>query len=450
VTSASDLAGTRALVAGAGLAGLAAARALEARGATVTVLEARHRVGGRVWTMRDGFSHGQYAEAGADLIDADQRAILQLAHDLGLAPIRILRQGFGYYTAHGRWQRSIESSWASPAFRAVWARLDELVTAYTLAEERWDSAIGHRLAGQSVAAWLDEIRAPRAVRDRFLGFRGLFLADPEDLALIALVDFFAGEGASGWGATFRIRGGNDRIATEAARRLRGPVLLGAALRRVRQTPARVIAFVEGPAGLSELAADYLVVALPASVVRDVRFEPSLPKAQRDALSHLRYGAATRVLMQFDRRFWIRRGRPNAFGSDQPTGAVWDGNEQQGPGPGILSLLAGGGASAALQSILRTKGERGILTRLAWLGRATPPLASRTIVWEDDPFARGGYAYFDPGFDPQWRSSLARPAGRTVFAGEHTSHRWQGYMNGAVESGLRAAAEIGLMASKAPA
>ena len=69
------------------------------------------------------------------------------------------------------------------------------------------------------------------------------------------------------------------------------------------------------------------------------------------------------------------------------------------------------------------------------------MAFRQFVWEQDPFARGGYAFFDPAFDPSLRAWLARPAGRLFFAGEHTSIKWQGYMNGAVESGLRAAAEI---------
>jgi monoamine oxidase len=71
-----------------------------------------------------------------------------------------------------------------------------------------------------------------------------------------------------------------------------------------------------------------------------------------------------------------------------------------------------------------------------------------VVWEDQPWSRGGYAFFDPAFDPRWRDALARPHGRVVFAGEHTSRRWQGYMNGAVESGLRAAAEIRALADGA--
>jgi len=82
--------------------------------------------------------------------------------------------------------------------------------------------------------------------------------------------------------------------------------------------------------------------------------------------------------------------------------------------------------------------------IGWLGRPSKLVAAQTVVWEEDRWARGGYAYFDPSFDPLWRAWLARPTGRIVFAGEHTSIKWQGYMNGAVESGLRAAAEVGAM------
>src|SRR6059036_1137852 len=91
-----SLRGISVLVAGAGLAGLAAARDLLTRGADVTVVEARDRVGGRVWTVRDGFAEGQHAEAGGDMIDEGQREICQLAEEVGLKLTRILRGGFGY------------------------------------------------------------------------------------------------------------------------------------------------------------------------------------------------------------------------------------------------------------------------------------------------------------------------------------------------------------------
>src|SRR2546422_8038672 len=93
------LRGVSVIVAGAGLAGLSAALDLLAMGADVTILEARDRVGGRVWTIREGFTDGQHAEAGGDMIDESQREICQLATELGLKLTRILRGGFGYAQA---------------------------------------------------------------------------------------------------------------------------------------------------------------------------------------------------------------------------------------------------------------------------------------------------------------------------------------------------------------
>jgi monoamine oxidase len=426
------------LVAGAGLAGLAAARALERDGAAVALIEARDRVGGRVWTIRKGFEGGQHAEAGADLIEADQSAVLDLAEELKLETSRILRRGFGFRGENPQGRVTIQSQAA--AFKRIGPLIGPLIRDYKLAEQRWDGPIAARLAGVSVSDWLTSVDADRSLVQRFRGLRGLFLADPEHLSLLALVDFFA-EDSVGPGAMLRLKDGNDRLATEMARRLQAPPEFHAVVRRVRQDDASVIATIETDGRLVERRADFLVSGLPATTLRDVVFEPALPEVLHDALVHLRYGPATRLLLQFTERFWKKLGRPTAFGSDQPTGAVWDGNEQQRGPAGILSLLAGGSASAALQRMLDDEGVRGVADRLRWLGRPSTLVASHAITWEHDPWARGGYAYFDPAFDPRWREVFARPAGRIVFAGEHTSLRWQGYMNGAIESGQRAAAEI---------
>jgi monoamine oxidase len=434
-----QLQGTKVIVAGAGLAGLSAARELEARGAVVTVVEARDRVGGRVWTLRDQFARRQHAEAGADLIEGEQHRVRTLAQDLGLSLVRILRGGWGFYGPDARGRRRLKGG------PSAWEILPRLLSPeahdFKLAEGRWDSAIARRLAGQSVARWLEDLRVAPRVRASVRAFRGFFLADPEELSLLPLVEQFAESGTPGQDRFFRIREGNDRLATTMARRLRGRLLLRTIVRRVRQHQDRVtVTVVDGKGRASEVDGAFCICALPASTARDVQFDPPLPQSQHDAISRLRYGCATRLLLQFDRRFWKGRGRPVAFGTDLPTGAIWDGNEQQ-PGPGILSFLAGGRASKELQDLLRREGERGVIEQITWLGRPSTLLASQTVVWDHDPWSHGGYAYFDPSFDPLWRDWLARPAGRIAFAGEHTSIKWQGYMNGAVESGMRAAAEI---------
>src|SRR6185437_751303 len=232
-----DLQGVRAIVAGAGLAGLSAARELEARGATTTVIEARDRVGGRVWTLREAFVGRQHAEAGADLIEGEQEHVRRLAHELGLKPVRILRDGFGFYGPDARGKRRLHRR--PGGFQAAATLLADEIHDFKLAEERWDSAIARRLASLSVVSWLETHQVPAHVRASVRAFRGFFLADPEELSVLPLVEQFAEDGTPGQGHIYRIAEGNDRLATVMARRLRGTLLLRTIVRRVRQREAGV-------------------------------------------------------------------------------------------------------------------------------------------------------------------------------------------------------------------
>ena len=430
--------GLSVIVIGAGLAGLAAARALEREGARVTVLEASDRVGGRVQTVRHGFEAGQHAEAGADLIEGQQALVHQLAREVGLKPKRILRDGFTYYgpDASGR-----DRVWRSPS---IWTeatkRLKVHIDRYKAAGRRWDSGVAAALGSRSVADWLHRERVGHSVEAGVRSLRGFFLADPEDLSLLALVDQFS-DGAPGEDEFYRIAGGNDLLPRAIAAALNGRVILQARVRTIRLDGRRVRAGFSLGGRLSEVAADFAVVAVPATTARRIRFTPGLPAPQRAALAGLRYGPATRVLLQFARPFWRAAKRPRAFGSGLPIGAVWDGSEDQRGPSAILTLLAGGRASVQCRAIIADEGPAGIVARLRWLGKPTPLQAMWHTSWEDNPLAGGGYAVFPPGFDPALRAWLRRPAGRIMFAGEHTSDKWQGYMNGAIESGYRAAAEI---------
>jgi len=440
--TATTLAGASVVVAGAGLAGLSAAHDLVAMGAEVTVLDARDRVGGRVWTIRDGFAERQHAEAGGDMIDEEQHEIRDLAGELGLKLTRILRGGFAYVRTDPSGKPKIAQQDASRGWARLARQLDGLARPYRLAEQRWDSPIATRLARQSVGSWLDSVRADAELRATARGLRGFFLADPDELSLIALVDQFAADDAPALRPMYRIDGGNDRLAAALAARLGDRLHASTEVVAVSHRGKTVRVSVKNGRAMSQIGCDYAVLAVPASTLRRIPFMPSLPVQQHDAVANLKYGRATKTLLQFSRRFWRTPGRPRAFGSPLPFGAVWDGNEEQRGAPGILSLLAGGGASDATQSIVAKEGPQGLSRALEWLGAGGTELSAwRQIVWEHDLFARGGYAYFDPTYDPSLRAWLARPCGRLFFAGEHTSIKWQGYMNGAVESGRRAAAEI---------
>jgi monoamine oxidase len=443
---AGDLSGVSVLVAGAGLAGLCAARDLAAWGANVTVIEARDHVGGRVQTVRQGFVESQHGEAGGDMIDEQHHELNQLAKELRLSLVRILKGGFGMARPRADGTVRIVSRSVANGWHRMAEALFDLGQPYRLAEKRWESPIARDLARRSVAQWLDEAGADEDLRSTATALRGFFLADPEELSVLELIDLFASsddeDNAPLPGKMYRIKGGNDLLTTTLADQLGDRVRLATELVAVSQRGRSVRATIKNARHSSQLMVDYLVFALPASLLRRVPITPALPARQHEAIARLKYGRGTKTLLQFNRRFWRVPARPRAFGSPLPIGAVWDGNEEQRGRSGILSLLAGGSASDATADLVAKEGVPGIVRSLDWLGASQATMTAwRQVRWEADPWARGGYAVFDATFDPSLRGWLAQPCGRLFFAGEHTSIAWQGYMNGAVESGRRAAAEV---------
>ena len=441
--TADSLRGRSVIVAGAGLAGLAAAVDLQNNGAAVTVLEARERVGGRVWTIHDGFRHGQHAEAGGDLIEDDHEDLKRLVTREGLRLAPILRKGFGFVQqgGHGRPIKTANS--LGQPWKKLTALLHPMIHAYRLGEGAWESPVIKSLAATSVTDWIEDVQPDADICAMACSLRGFFLSDPDQLSLLPLVEQVAAGNPAQPTRFFRIKGGNDRLPLALTKRLGERVKRQSVLVAVNQSRSKVQATVrDAQRQHAQIRADYLILALPVTALRRITFKPALPPEQRQAILRLNYGPATKTLIQFTRRFWRKRGRPLAYGTDLPIGAIWDSNEEQRGPEGILTLLAGGSASAQTKKILVARGIPGLLPHLKWLGGTKAQIiVSRVISWTDDPWTGGGYAYFDPAFDPALRPWLARVHGRCLFAGEHTSLRWQGYMTGAVESGLRAAAEV---------
>jgi monoamine oxidase len=425
----------RVLIAGAGLAGLSAANDLARHGADVRVVDARPRAGGRVWTVRD--AGGVHVEAGAEFIDAAHAEIRRLAAALHVPLVRVLRGGFGSALRVGR--RTLVRGSQAEAWETLRHALGPLLKAYGRAGPSWDTAAAAAIASRSVASVFDARRTSAGARAMLEALRGFYAAEPDDLSALVLLDQAAAGETPGRAPMFRIRGGNDRLVDALARRLGGRLEPGRVVRSIRQHRRGIRATLEDARGRRhEVAADYAIVTLPPPLVLACAFDPPLPAAQAAALAALPLGAATKVSMRFTRPWWRRRGRPRAFGTNLPCGAVWESAEDQRAA--VLTCLGGASASARLARAAR--GPAALARELAFLGSPEAgTLIGAPVSWEHDPWSRGAYAVFTPAFDPRDRRLLARAHGRVAFAGEHTSERWQGFMNGAVESGQRAAAEI---------
>jgi monoamine oxidase len=331
---------------------------------------------------------------------------------------------------------------ASSGWRQTEDALKTMIRSHRLNGEQWDGPIAAAIARPSVAQWLDKAQTTADVRAMTEMMRGFFVADPQELSLLTYVEQFATGNDPAGRSTYRLRGGNHRLAERLANALHTPVRLRTIVRQIRQSQRGVRMIVENRQGRRlEINGDFAIVTAPAPLAVEIEFKPPLPDLQREALSKLRYGRATKTLLQFDSHPWRAWGRPRACATDLDIGAVWDASEDQRGDRAILTLLAGGSASGETKALLAGGVEQAI-TRLRFFGIGRARLIGwRSVSWEDDAWARGAYAFFDPSFPPPSRRLLALPFGRIFFAGEHTSIKWQGYMNGAVESGLRAANEI---------
>jgi monoamine oxidase len=395
----------RVVVVGAGLAGLSAADELRRAGHEVVVLEARDRVGGRVWSRE--LANGAVIEMGAEFILSGNTAIRELAERLGLG---LWDKGMRYGRREPRGADELSAAGLDDAIAAVdeeLARDPELV----------------RVPSPEL---LDRIDVEPAARDVLVARVEISAASPADAvpaAALAVVAHVDDEPAPS------VAGGNQRLAHGLAEPL------GAAVRL--RTPARRIGWGERGVTVAaddgEVTGDACVIAVPATVVGEIAFEPALPARIADAVAEIEYGHAAKLfvpladrveasaVMSVPERYWTWTST-GAGGAVQPVLNAFAGSaaalERLDVSPGPDRWLA---SVRALRPDLELDGDGAVLS-----------------TWSDDPWVRGAYSLLPPD---RIADALAEPVGPLAFAGEHTAGEFAGLMEGAVRSGQRAARTI---------
>ncbi len=394
----------RVAIVGAGLAGLAAADALRAGGAEVTVLEARDRVGGRVWSVPFA---GGVVERGAEFILPQNTAVESLAERFGLS---LVRKG----TPYGRREPRGEEAVPGAELEAVFDRIaagEAPSEAETVAEAIGGLGLEPRLAAV--------IRARIEVS----------MGHPAD----DLRGEVLGEGAATFGDfdSYTVEGGNAELARALAGELGEAVHLSSPVRRLRWGDGGVTVTTDD----GQLDADAAVIAIPTAPLADIRFEPALGGTTAAALGSVRYGqnaklfvalrapSAPSAVMSVRRRFWTYT--------------------QLGPDGEPAPFATGYAGTAAAVEALAGSGEvGGWVSELAALRPELEldPEAALLSTWHDDAWVRGSYSARSRS-SPLRDAELSEPIGPLYFAGEHTAGDWHGLMEGALRSGERAAGQL---------
>ena len=437
------------VVVGAGLAGLRAAGILRDAGQRVVVLESRAFPGGRVQTIRMPFSEGLYAEAGPIRIPGAHKTVLKLAADHGLALVPFASTtGASVISVRGVTARVPDD--LRKAASTLDLKPDEAGLGSSSLLQRYVRDLPADLdttmpTTELYSGWEthDRLTWPEWLRARGASAGAVTLmtlgGDSKELsalyvlrqvALLKNTDQF-----------FKIQGGMDQLPRAMAKALKDTIRYNSAVVRIDQSRDSVQIGYLANGRPASITASRAILAVPFSTLRRIDVRPTLSAAKKNAIDSLPYFPATRFLLESKTRFWDDAGLTGTARTDQPA-EVWDCTYDLPATAGILGATVGGAMGTSMSNMERS---RALNAGVRAVSSIFPDLTANFVKgsvyrWALDPWSRGAFAVFRPGQMSALMPEIPRPEGRLHFAGEHTSV-WMGWMEGALESGGRAAREV---------
>ncbi len=450
--------GSKIVVVGGGLAGLTCAYRLKQAGVTTELHEASDRLGGRCWSIRGAFAPGLVAEHGGELIDTNHIELRQLAKELGFT-LDNLFQGETkgtepLYYFDGRPYTFAE---ASADFNGVYQKIHKDVSAasypttYAISTPR-----GRELDAMTITQWIEE-SVPGGIKSRFgqlldVAYNIEFGAECSEQSALNLLYLlgYVGQGKlrlfGQSNEKYHVRGGNDQIPQAMAAALRGQITTGSQLVGIALTSGGryTLTFVQGTT-TKTVTADRVVLALPFSLLRTVDYSKAgFDTRKTRAIRELPMGTNSKLNVGFKTRHWRSLGCTGDTYADTGYQATWEVSRAQPGTPGILVDYTGGRIGDSFGSGTPSSRATQFLTQIEpllpgitdqWDGRAT------VDYWAAYPWTRGSYSYYKPGQYTRFGGAEPELSGACHFAGEHTTQDFQGYLQGAVVTGERAAGEV---------
>jgi monoamine oxidase len=437
------------VVVGAGLAGLAAARELEAQGTSVVVLEARDRVGGR--TLNEPIGDDKVVEVGGQWIGPTQDRLAALARDVGVETFPTYSQGENLIEYRGKLRR----------YRGTIPNINPLVLVDVERAQRklnrmarevpldapWDAPNSSKLDGQTAASWLRRNVLTQGGRELLqLGVEAVWAAQPEDVSLLHLLFYVHSAGSlerlfdtEGGAQQDRFVGGSQLISLKAADELRGEVVTSAPVRRIASANGGVEVGADG----HTVRARRAIVAIAPTLAGRISYDPPVPGYRDQLTQRMPLGTVAKCMAVYDEPFWRGEGLSGQATSDLgPIKLTFDNSPPDGS-PGVLLGFLEGRQAREMGRLPAEQRRVAVVDcfRRFFGERAGRPERYIERLWAEEEWTRGCYGcHMPPGAWTAYGAALREPVGRVHWASAETATVWNGYMDGAVQSGLRAAQE----------
>lgn len=437
------------IVVGAGFAGLTAARKLRAAGRSVVVLEADDRVGGRT---KAGTIAGEVVDLGGQWVGPSQTHLLALARELGVATYPQYADGqniadFAGHRAAYQGEVPMLDDAAMAEFGDVVGKFEALAAALP-APRCWEAPNAAELDAQTMNDWIVANARTEGLRSILrMAIRALLCAEAHEVSLLCVAAY--ARSAGGFSTLIGTRGGAQdavfaggvwRLAATMAAGLGTAVVLNAPVKSIAQDPSGVV--VATPKG--RWRAGRVIVTAPPALAARIDYDPPLP-ALRDGLTQrLPLGCVIKVHVAYARPFWREKGLSGMVFSDRTDFGPWfDHSPEHGSTGGLVGFLAGDPARRWADRSPEDRRAQVLKDIAQFFGEAAlHPNAYLEEVWTRHPLHRGGYVSAPgPGVLTAFGPALLQPVGRIHWAGTETADAWTGYIDGAIRSGERAAAEV---------
>jgi len=446
----------RVVIIGAGMAGLHAAWLLKNAGCLAPVYEGSYRTGGRMYTAKNIMGPGLTTELGGEFIDSIHKDMLQLVRTFGLelidvqSPSEQVLQSQAYFIG-GRHYTEQEVIEAFLPFAEIIKRDQQRMSVIITADSY--GPFDAELDNLSIAGYFDRIGLQgwlRTILDvAYVTEYGLPIEQQTALNFLWLISPRVNQGTFQiFGASderYKIRGGNQQLVDLLAAQVSGQIQTGHELLAIRQQAGGqyVLTFATGKTK-KDVTADIVLVTIPFTKLRSVEVQPAWPEWKRKAIFDIGYGNNSKLMLAFNSPYWRNLGYAGYYFTDNILQSGWDNSQLQGGTACGLTIYTG--AQPAINvgrgSIAMQAGKHLPLLEALYPGAiAQYNGRAERFVWPTYPWTLCSYTCFHPGQYTTIAGNEIKPVGNIFFAGEHCSYDYQGYMNGAAETGRRAAEAI---------
>ncbi|MEY2519096.1 MAG: monoamine oxidase [Verrucomicrobiota bacterium] len=446
------------VIIGAGTAGLVCAYRLQQRGISARVIEASTRAGGRMFSLRNFFPDDQLTELGGEYIDSGHKTMRSLTKELGLT-----LNDLGDEKATGGHTYFFDNrvipvdavfiEMFRPIGKAIAEDLERMkVRKDGESEISYTSPHGREMDRLSIPEWFEKRGVTglpgNILRAAYVGEYGLEIDQQSALNLLITIgdespaDEFRVFGESD--ERFHIAEGNDSVPTRLSERLEGKVEFGTRLEAITAEGDGYRLALRRDQASTEIKADILVLALPFTILRQLEVRVKLPEAKRKAIHELGYGTNAKLIAGFSRRVWEEARSTGYTFTDLDFQCCWETSRGQRGSHGILTNFAGGKLGEHFNEGNVQDRASAFASQVDRIYPGTAEAFTKKAVrqhWPSSPFVLGSYTCYKPGQYSTLSNSVATPVGNMFFAGEHTSVDFNGYMEGAAETGQRAAKEV---------